>query len=166
MVKLTHLYNKIFKLYDKIFKLYDKIPKEQFKYHVMILCFLGDLLIVRYIYRRFTDAPFLKQILQQSGKINTQYMPPDYFQHILYLVHNTLVCMLGAMMILHMIVYLIYYKKNPKSVIYYLKTLTWLGAIGSFYFAIASPNFPPANWLFYIQGVLYLHGALGLQKFS
>ena len=148
-----------------ITKIYDKIPKNHFVYHLMVLCFLGDLLVARYLYHRFTDVASLKEILSQvkNNEIDFSTLPPDYFQQILYIIHNTLLCMLGAMMIFHMVIYLLYYKGKVFTHLY-LKALTWAGFVGSLWLGFASPNDPVGNWLFFIQGFLYLYGALGLTK--
>ena len=150
-----------------ITRIYDKISKKQFQYHLMALCFLGDLLVVRYLYHRFTDIATLKKMLSQMKNSNIDFstLPPDYFQQILYIVNNTLICMLGAVMIFHMAIYLLYYK-GKSSTHLYLKALTWAGSVGSLWLGFASPNDPAGNWLFFIQGLLYLYGALGLKKFN
>lgn len=148
---------------------YNNISEKRFKCLATVFCFLGDLQVGLYLYRKFSDFDQFQKILKtyaDAGLLEEGNIPLDFYRNLFQLALSSLLLFIGLMILFHLFIYLLYYgNKAMAMMVAYLKLLTWVGAIGSFLLGVTSLASPSLTLLFIPQGGLYLYAAMGLSFF-
>ncbi len=146
--------------------IYKLLSKKQFLILSSLLCFAGDLLLIRYLYLKFNNYIFYKELMQANmarTNIIIDEINPVLLRQQFDLMINAIVLIFILVISLHIIIYLFYLSKK-KFAENYVKMLSWLGVPSFFIIGlIIISSAPLFAILFIIQGFFYLYIILGLK---
>ena len=150
---------------------YSKISKKKFKIFTFLFCFLGDLLISSYLYSKFNNFALYEKMLTEALKIkgldtDLSTLPPNFIHDQFQFIINSLIALLGFVILLHLIFYIFNYVDRKFAQVY-ITVLIWVGAPSSFFIGItriSSETIPAIGFI--VQSFLYLFIILGVIYFS
>lgn len=114
---------------EQLKQFYAQLPKKSFLTVATVLLILCDVLILGYLYYKFSNEAFFQQSLGMSMKlngINPAHMDPELVINLHQMFHKTLIIMLSLAAFYHVINYICWWKEK-KFAIAYVKFLTTIG---------------------------------------
>jgi len=124
--------------------LYSKFSEETFKIVAIILMFLGDLMICRWIWVKFVHNPNLEYMIRFQVKLlkkNPAFkdidIPPTFHQEIIAMLEKSLIITFILVVGFHTLNYLAY-KMDKILAFYYLRFMTWTAGVGTLIIGLTS----------------------------
>jgi len=154
---------------------YDKLGEKKFRLFAVISCFVGDLMLSKYLYDKYADrqsfdlhfpkAMQMLKSLNQQQKMNLNF-PPDFQENVYSLIVNTLLTCLAIYLLFHIFNYIFYiYKKRFAHL--YLTFLSFTATLFAPLMGLAVMSQAPVyGTLFILQGVLFFFVAYGTRIFK
>lgn len=141
------------------------IPEKQRRIKSASICFLGDIIIIIYLYQTISSPLFFQKIMTRVKSQYQDYYIPDHFHlHLQELMMQSLIIMCVLIIIIHSIVYSLYIVKNMKSTKRYIKFMSFLGAPFFALTGLMSLNMGIIWFLLILQGLLYLYSAINIKS--
>lgn len=149
--------------------LYKNLTKKKFKIIAILLAFFSDLAIAKYIWDIFSNkAVFEKSFLvvmdnmEKNPDFNRSTIPKDFFNELFAIWTQALLVLLLAVIFVHLINYLLYYKEKVFAY-KYLRAQAWMGGIS---FLLAGIAATPKVITLSLAGLGLLYVAFGLREFT
>lgn len=152
---------------EQLKQFYAQLPKKSFLTVATVILILCDVLILGYLYFKFSDEAFFQYSLGMSMElngINPANMDPELVTNLHLMFHKTLVIMLSLAAFYHVINYVCWWREK-KFALAYIKFLTTIGGplIILWGFAILSGG-SNIGLLFLIMGAAVFSLKLGVSS--
>ena len=112
---------------------FERVGLKAYKTLTILFCALGDIIVLFYLWQRFSDFNKIKPLILINLKLynlKESDLPPSFFKEIHQVMMNTLSVACILIVAFHIIIYFFFYKEK-KSAWLYIKILAILGAMGS-----------------------------------
>ena len=114
-------------------KHFQKIGLKTYKLLSILFCALGDIVVLCYLWQRFSDFERIKPLVLLNLKLydlSEKDLPQSFFKEIHQVMMNTLAVTCILIVLFHIVIYIFFYREK-KSAWLYVKILSLLGAMGS-----------------------------------
>jgi hypothetical protein len=153
-------------------KIYSKLGEKNFRLLAAFFCLIGDLMLSKYLYDKFTDKPRFDEaftrvmpILQRAFKQQGLEVPIGFQLEVFTILVNTLLTCLGLFLLFHLFNYTFFIFRK-KFAQYYVVFLSWSGTVGALYMGLSSLfKLPFWGTLFVLQAILFFFVAYGIRQF-
>lgn len=150
---------------DQMKKFYSKISEFTFRILTILFCMFGDLLLIHYLYVKFTNYDLFKKMITMvldRNNIMIGDMPANEINEFFQLMTSSLIFVLIMAFVLHCVIYILHAFKKRFS-LQYLRMVSFLGMFCFFIMGISlvSDQFF-YGLIFFVQSFLYLFVAIGL----
>ena len=136
---------------------------------IITLSFLGDLVLLAYIYFVYSAPSFLGPLVKKVMDFNGASDQMDQMSltmlesQLVELSYRSLMSALALILILHSIIYFFFYREK-KLAANYIRSYAYTAVIGSFLtFILSLSDFKKETFAFLILGIIYIF-VLGLLK--
>ena len=150
-------------------QIYNNLTTKSYKLISTVCLILADVGVLVYLYFRFTDKEMFKksmEIVMKAYPDAQGQLGPNFEAQLYQLMVNSLLTMLSAVLIYHIIIYFIWNKGN-KFGHGYISLYTIVAAPGCILVGLSSLSSSFLNGLFWIvAGLLYLFVLMGLRTFK
>ena len=116
--------------------IYSNFTEKKFKVVAITCALFSDLVIAKYIWFIFADKTVFEKYFVQaidqmkhSPNFDEQLIPKDFFNEFFQIWTSSLVLMLIAVILVHLLNYLFYYQ-NRLFAFKYLRIQAWIGGVG------------------------------------
>ncbi len=153
-------------------KLYARLNHKNFNYLTIFLCFLGDLAICRYLWKKIMSKDMFNSsydMVMGMYKNMPEYqgldVPTNFRDELFQMTSQIMLMMFALIIIFHAFVYFLHFKEK-KIVVPYIKTTCFFGALGCFYFGYIGAFSGPIETYMILQGAFYAYIFLGFGIFT
>jgi len=148
--------------------IYAKTSEKTFKILASLLCFIGDIMISKYIYNKFTNKEKFDEMMALILKMYKQQgidFPAGIETQLYKITVSGLLLMIGLFVCVHVINYL-FFMLNKKFAYLYTKFLSFTAVFGALLMSfMVFSTMPGWGFLFLLQGLFYFYVAYGLKMF-
>lgn len=152
-------------------KLYVKLNNKTFTIISIIFCFIGDLSICWFIYQRFNNFEYFREVMwrvvykyKENGIDISGMVDEMFIREQFQLASKCMIILFILVILFHLFIYLLFFLQK-RSVHMYLKVLTWVAGPGCVLVGLV--NFG-ATWIhtyLFFQGLFYFYVAIGFRYF-
>jgi len=129
---------------------------------IITLSFLGDLVLLAYIYFVYSTPSFLGPLIKKVMLVNGATDQMDQMSltmlesQLVELTYRSLMSAIAIILILHSIIYLFFYRKS-KFAAKYIQAYAYTAVIGGFLtFVLSLSDFKKETFAFLVVGIIYL----------
>jgi uncharacterized membrane protein len=152
--------------------IYKNLTEKKFKIVAILCAFFSDIVIAKYIWSIFSNKELFEKSfltvmenMEKNPNYDSSMIPKNFFDELFLLWTQSLILMLLAVILVHLVNYLLYSKGKVFS-FKYLRIQAWIGGVGLTLAGL--PNI--ANGAIYIAllvaGLGLLFVAFGLRQFT
>jgi hypothetical protein len=132
------------------------MSKAKFSLFAAFATLFGDLIIVNYLYRKFSNPALYQEAIKLALQMQNQTgaIPPELAQDLHQLAMNSLIFMLTFYVLIHLVT-ILFFIKGREFAWNYIRILAKVGAPGMILWGLFTMTTPYAGLLFIVQGILY-----------